>query len=266
MLIKNLDDFVFGYNDYWVFEKENLTSISPEVMNQRKIIKEKLLEINNVLKPEMIKRNLYNHWEPSHIVSWLTPNEYNSGVVNWIGIRYGRSKPEIINMNQGLSQDEKREKVNFPKYACMQINVTDSGINIGIFHAVPFGSFDRKCLHSMIDERAPEIIEKINELHGFGLSWNIDSATTNETYSFPFDYSIKDKFILGNEEPKDFDARKFIDFYKKYDKDGFYSHCLYHIPKKDPRLKTVDSICETALDYFDLLLDFYNVLIWRPKF
>lgn len=95
--------------DFETFNEEYIKSRTKEIENRRKKIQEKLLDINSDVRNVLIKKyDLHNHWKTEHITSLLFPCEYNHGVVNWIGIRYGKSKAKINLLNEGK---EKKDEV-----------------------------------------------------------------------------------------------------------------------------------------------------------
>ena len=98
-----LENYYFNEKDYEIFNEENVSSIRPEILEQRKIVQQKLYDINDNIKDELVKKNLHNHWRNENITSLIYPCVFNLGRVNWLGIRYGRSKSmnfEIVGIQQ----------------------------------------------------------------------------------------------------------------------------------------------------------------------
>lgn len=243
-----LEDYYFNEKDYEIFEDKNISSIRPEIIAQRKIVQQKLYDINDNIKDRLEEKNLHNHWRNENITSLIYPCAFNFGKVNWLGIRYGRSKREVNELNCNLDIRSKERK-GFQKHACFQINIEKQGIAIGLYHAVAEGAVDRMFLHQFIDEKKETIINRITELQGCGFVWSIWDKIGNN-YKFDFD----------SNNPEDF-----IKFYKENDMDGRTSYLLYLIPKKDKRIKEQTDIENICLDIIDLLYDLYNDIIWKGK-
>lgn len=243
-----LENYYFNEKDYEIFDENNVSSIRPEILEQRKIVQQKLYDINDNIKDELLKKNLHNHWRNENITSLIYPCVFNLGKVNWLGIRYGRSKREVNQLNCNLGANSKERK-GFQKHACFQINIESKGIAIGLYHAVAEGAIDRMFLHEYIDDKKDILIREIEKIQGYGFVWDIWDKQGNN-YRFEFD----------NHKPEEF-----IDFYKKNDTDGRTSFLLYLIPKKDKRIKTQEGIEEISLEIIDILYDFYNEIIWKEK-
>lgn len=243
-----LENYYFNEDDYKIFDTENVSSIRPEIIEKRKIVQQKLFDINDDIKDILRNKNLHNHWRNENITSLIYPCVFNLGKVSWLGIRYGRSKEEVNQLNYNLGVNSKERK-GFQKHACFQINIEKKGVAIGLYHAVAEGAIDRMFLHENIDNKKDILINEIKKIQGYGFVWDIwDKQDTN--YRFEFD----------NHNPEDF-----IDFYKINDMDGRTSFLLYLIPKKDKRIQTKKGIEEISLEIIDMLYDFYNEIIWKEK-
>ena len=237
----------------------------------RKEIQEKLLELNMSILEE-IKNNklqLFNHANPSNITSLIFPCCYNRGKVNWLGVRYGKHPADIKDLNKRMTfghktyRDDKDPKYTFQKHACMQVNVGYSGIDIGIFHAVPDGAVDRLYLHEHINKNDTEllnqIVNEIQNLKGYGFEWNIWDTNLEGTELPNFggmNYPEKIyKFDIENTED-------FLTWYNKNDRDGCYSSMLVHFPRYDERINK-DNIVKTIIDIFTQLYPLYKLLSWN---
>lgn len=243
-----LEDYYFNEKDYEIFNEENVSSIRPEIIEQRKIVQQKLYDINDDIKDKLLEKNLHNHWRNENITSLIYPCAFNKGKVNWLGIRYGRSKREIALLNYNLGFNDK-DKLGFQKYACFQLNVERKGIAIGLYHAVEKNAVDRMYLHENIDDKTTILCSLIKQIQGLGITWYI-SDSEGKIQKFAFDDESPNNFML---------------FYKNFDKDGCTSAIFYEIPKKDKRIKTKEGIEEITLEIINYLYDFYQEIIWKKK-
>lgn len=253
-MVKDIN-WYFEDEDYNVFAYDRQTKNGTTEKEDRKIVREKLLELNRKLLPRITKAgmDLHNHpnskRNPYQITSLIFPCEYNKGHVSWLGIRYGKSEKHLNLLNYGLTYDDKDDKLGFQKYACMQVDVCYSGVDIGIYHAVPNDALDRAYLHDNIDVKADEIIAELEKIRFKGYKWNIWNPLIQEEISFDFD----------NTEPKEF-----INWYKLNDSVGTYSSMLKHFPRQDERI-SADNLENTCFKVFSELYDLYQLLSWQPK-
>lgn len=249
----------FVDKDYETFNEEYIKLNTKEIRDRRKEIQEKLLEINSDVKSLIVnKYKLHNHWNKANITSLLFPCEYNHGIVNWIGVRYGRSKRDIMLLNSGRELTD--EYLGFQKYNCFQIDISRTGIDIGIYHSVPKDSIDRSYVIEQLNKSNDNFINnlscEIEKLQGynyqFEVSW-INKETNNwENRSFSFDDFNKENV-----------GQKFIQFYKENCIDGRYSCILYHYPRKDSRIQDKESIEKELLKNIELLYPLYRIISWN---
>ena len=221
-MVKDIN-WYFTDEDYDVFEYSRQTKNGKEEKEARKVVQDKLLELNRTLLPRLYKADmdLHNHPNKKNITSMTVPCEYNKGHVNWLGVRYGKSEKHLSLLNYGLTYADKDDKLGFQKYACMQVNVCYSGVNIGIYHAVPNDALDRAYLHENIGTKADNIIAELNRIRFKGYKWSIWNPIIGEEIVFDFD---------------NIDPKEFIDWYKINDKVGTYSSMLVHFPRNDERI------------------------------
>jgi hypothetical protein len=257
----NLEEYFFKEEDYEVFNKDNAIRRDSETNRKRDIVKNKLLEMNNDIKLDIIRRfNLHNHYREGNIISPVNarPNpEFSHNRLEWLGIRYGRPKVEIELLNV-LNNDRDRDDIfGFQKYTCFQINLSYENVTpffeVGIFHAVPNGAVDRMYLTEFLlsnNELNIKIIEELNKLKGQGLSWTAYYERTNETFEFDID---------------DRDPSEFKKWYLDNVIDGRYSSILFKIPPEDSRIKTKEEIESLIFSAFELLNPLYDLIIWKPN-
>lgn len=253
-MVKDIN-WYFTDEDYDVFSKDRKTKNGIAEKEDREIVRQKLLELNKKLLPELQKRgmDLHNHpnslRNPNLITSLTYPCEYNKGQVNWLGVRYGKSEKHLSLLNYGLTYKDKDDKLGFQKYACMQVDVCYSGVDVGIYHAVPNDAIDRMYLHDNIDGNADDIINELNKIRFNGYKWSIWNPILKEEVVFDFD----------NNDPVDF-----IHWYKHNDINGTYSSMLVHFPRNDERI-SADKIEETCLNIFSELYGLYKLISWQPN-
>ena len=255
-MAKDISNFYFTDDDYNTFHKDNATLNTSVIREQRKKVQEKLLDLNReLLYPKILQGglNLAIHKNPEHITSLSYPCAFNNYRVDWLGIRYGRNSrdiqdlEEIINSLPNYQRTAEDKKLGFQKYACLQVNICYSGIEIGIFHSVPNYAVDRMYMHEHLDDvdLQDKIIAEIKELQGYGYVWNIGNEQENHT------------FDLDNEKADDF-----ISFYRKYDKDGMWSSMLKHFPRYDEKINNAN-LLNTCYNIIEQLKPLYELVIWK---
>lgn len=234
-------------------------------MQRRHNVQRKLHNINVHLIPKLHKENIDVDLHPSVLknsrleFTWDRPVPYNHGKVNWMGTRYGRkSEVEAFGYNlDGFSYRDKRDidKIGFQKFTVFQIGIYDSGVNCGIFHAVPNDSIDRQRMRSLIIDNnwADGLVNILRNLNGHGLVWSI-SPKYNEQ-----DGDCERKFYFDYQEPEEF-----VKFYKDYDTDGSYSSLMVWIPKWDSRLLK-ENFENSCIEIFKLLYPLYEYIKWNKK-
>lgn len=249
----------FVDKDYETFNEEYTKLNTKEIRGRRKEVQEKLLEINSDVKKFILdKYNLHNHWKNANITSLLFPCEYNHGIVNWLGVRYGRSKRDIMLLNSGRELTD--EYWGFQKYNCFQLDISRTGIDIGIYHSVPNDSIDRAYVREQLNKNNINFINnlssEIEKLQGYDYKFEVSCLNKeidkweNKTFSF-------DNFKKENV------GQEFIKFYRENCIDRTYSSILYHYPRKDNRIKDKESIEKELLMHIDLLYPLYKVISWN---
>lgn len=252
--------FYFTDEEYDVFKLEKQNSISKETRDIRDSVKEKLLKLDKELSRFIVKNgyDLHTHYNPQNTVSSTRPNVFNKGMVNWLGIRYGKSEPAIKALNEFA--ESKADKSGFQKYACLQLDIVDTGVDIGIYFAVPHDSIDRMIVHQYLDndqdgEYTEKLIKCISTLKGYGYKWSV-SYKEVENYKEVWKEAVFD--IDSN------DAEKFIEFFNKYDREGAYSSMLQHYPRYDDRIKS-DKIVLECEKIFSQLYELYQLMTYHAK-
>lgn len=251
----DISDYYFNYNDYEVLFFRNQHRSDSTIMDQRKALQGKLLNINTFIYNRVKKLKLNHHWRTDNITSLIEPCVFNKGKVGWIGVRYGKFKSEIQSLNKwdGKKTDRKKEEqYGFQKHACLQFSIHKDSFDISLFHAVSHDAVDRNYLHeNIIDANfAKELTHEIKSLKGNGFVWNIYDSNTDTYYYFCVD---------------DKNEKDFIDFYKEFDMDGRESFLSYSLKPDDPRLRDIQSISKLILEKLILLLPLYNLVSFRLK-
>lgn len=264
-MIKDINDYYFTDEDYDLFIEEKQTQNGNVIREDRKIAQEKLLDLNSKLLPKLQiegHMDLHNHKNPDNITSLIFPCVYNKGMVNWIGVRYGKHKDFIALLNEmlpkyptynkyGERMPVKDTKRGFQKYACMQVNIGYTGVDVGMYHAVPHDAIDRWYLRENI--REPElrnkIITELKDLKGYGYRWEIWNINEENLAVFDFDSH---------------DVEEFPDWYYKFDLDGSHSSMLVHFPRYSEKLKK-DVIVDTCYNIINQLYPFYKLCSWKPN-
>lgn len=266
-----VDKQYFENSDLDIFRWDLQSSSSKDIRDARKIAQSKLIALN----PEIIrgiksnKLDLYNHAQKNHITSLIFPCTYNKGHVNWIGIRYGKSERDIKELNKTVDRmsgfrngNSSRYannrsndiKMQFQKHACLQIDISYDGVDVGIFHAVPYGAIDRIYLHDVIDKddksKINLIVQELKKIQFYGYKWHIyDTNAIDEVFlNRIFDFDLR--------QPEDF-----LSWYDKYDKDGCFSSMLMHFPRYDKRISE-NNIIDTCISIIKQLYPLYKAISW----
>ena len=140
----NWDGQLFIYEDYECLFSRNAVERN---LTQRNILQSKLLEINKRIYSKILKLNLHHHWKDNHITSLSYPCVYNRNYVGWMGVRYGKTKNEIDNLNTGMDHNDEYDIYGFQKHGCIQYSLDPEYFSTSIFHAVPYDAVDRYYLH-----------------------------------------------------------------------------------------------------------------------
>lgn len=266
-MVKNINNFYFTDEEFNIFAQEYQDQRTQYLETMRKEIQTKLLDLNDdILKiiHNDKKLDIFNHYNSSNITSLTFPCWFNKGKVNWLGVRYGKHPADIKALNKIVgTRSSDDPKYAFQKHACLQFNIGYSGVEIGIFHAVPEGAVDRLYLHEHITKNDTEllnqIVNEIQNLRGYGFEWNIWDTNLEGTELPNFggmNYPEKIyKFDVENTED-------FLTWYNKNDRDGCYSSMLVHVPRYDERINK-DNIVKTIIDIFTQLYPLYKLISWN---
>ena len=261
----------FSNEDYETFKLENQSLNTKEIRDRRKIIQEKLLRLNDDIN-EYIKQEgleIYNHSNRNHITSLIYPCTYNHNHVNWLGVRYGKAERDIKELNKTVDiikgfnsgrsskwcEDvNQNTEMQFQKHAYIQIDISYDGVDVGIFHAVPWGAIDRIYLHDIIQkediEKMAKIEDELNRIKFYGYQW----------HAFDFMATDEDK----KHRIFDFDNSNIADFFKWYkdnDIDGCYSSMMQHFPRNDERIssKNIENTCRKIIKQ---VYSLYKAISW----
>lgn len=234
----DIADFYFNFTDYEVLFSRNSNQYTAKVQAQRKLVKEKLLRINEIVEEQVRDLNLYVHWNKNKITSLDYPSIYNKNIVNWMGIRYGKRKEEVC-----FGGGYKDQYESFTKHACLQYVLYPEGFEIDLFFAVPDNAFDRQYLKENINKFADKINMQVQAMKGHGLEWRISDCKS-------FNFDAEDDLVT---------------YLKQNDRDGRFSSLNLHFAPNDPRIKTLQGICKEIVDGFNLLKPLYDLIVWRGK-
>lgn len=226
--------FLFTESDYKVFASSNWYSRDSAIQNKRKRVQKKFKDIHTAIAPKLKKLNI--NLQPSKkITNDVYINAFNKSV-HWIGVRYWYNF----------------DKINRRKYADLQYCIKDKFFIIELFHATQKGAVDRKFLHKNIDLKKDKILKEFKKItkNVDNLQWIISSDTIKKDFVFDF---------------KKTDAKNFIDFYKKYDKEGYYSELFICFDLDNKRL-TKNNINKLIIDTFKLLMPLYLEITKNGEF
>ena len=237
----------FNDFDYDVFTEEKIKLNTNDVREKRKGIQDKLLEINEDIKEELEKEFcLYPNKKKQHITSLLYPCKYNKGMVNWICLRYSKNH-DLLN---GFSRLDETY-AGYQKWNNFQISIYNYGISIGLYHSVPYDSYDRSYVREKLRKNDNEFIDNlinaVESTQGNGYEFKIINSENNFLYTFSFDNYTKEN--VGEE---------FIKFYEQKCLDGNYSVIVKDYNKDDEIISTKEKIEEL---FIKQLKELYPIFI-----
>lgn len=237
----NLEDFYFKYEDYELLFPRNMSKEDVTIKKSREDLREKILDIHNLIYNDIKKLGVNCHWRKENISSLIRPCMYNKYRVDWMGVRYGKTEEEVKGLNVGLTKDE---ELGFQKHACIQYAISPYGFEVNLFHSVPNDAIDRDYMHKrLMDLDFRQNIEKeLNKLKGHGFKWSINF----------------EEFSIDND-----DISEFCDFYLEHDCEGKYSSLSVLFEPDDDKIKDLDSICEVVKKYVKMLVPLYNLISYR---
>lgn len=238
----NLDEYYFRYEDYELLFTRNMSKEDTTIKKSRADLRDKILEIHNLIYKDIKKLGINCHWRKENISSLIRPCMYNHYSVDWMGVRYGKTEDEVKGLNVGVSS--KDEELGFQKHACIQYAISPYGFEVNLFHSVPKEAIDRDYLHKKLIELdfRQSLEEELYKLKGYGFTWSIGSE------EFSFD---------------DNDISEFCDFYLEHDCEGKFSSLSVLFAPDDDEIKDLYSICEVVKKYVKMLVPLYNLVSYR---
>ena len=239
----------FNDFDYEAFTEENIKLNTQSIRDRRKGIQEKFLNINEDIKDTLeMNYDLYPNDKKQHITSLLYPCEYNRGMVSWIWLRYEKN-------NHNFFEGKGEDYAGFQKWNNFQISIFNSGIDMGMYHSVPYDSFDRNSVREKLEKDDEKFIKKLisatQEIQGYGYKFKINGTEGTEENFYFDDYSREN---VGEE---------FIKFYEKKCVEGKYSAILIYYKKDDERISTQEKIENEFLEHIKTLYPIFLALSWK---
>jgi len=243
----NINDYYFKYEDYVVLFPRNQFRNDVNIMSERKKLQSKMLDIHDLIYKDIKNLNLNCHWRNTNVTSLIQPCIFNKHNVGWIGVRYGKTKKEIDQLNYGLDKDE---ELGFQKNACLQYCITSSGFEVSLFHAVPYEAIDRDYLHKKLTNEnfKNELVTEIKKLKYKKFMWIINNPHKEKPDEFDFDKN---------------EAEDFIKFYNNNDIEGTISLLTYYLEPDDIQIKDIQSITKLIVDRVKMLIPIYKLISFR---
>jgi len=244
----DLDDYYFNYSDYETFFSRNRKKSDADIRAKRQRVQSKMLGIHQKIYPSIKKLGIAHHKRKENITSLIIPHPINQYSVGWLGVRYGKTPPEVDLLNMGKDKDD--DIYGFQKHGCLQYSIGSEGFEINLFLAVRHNAIDRAYLHDNLGKLKPKIESELKKLKGYGMEWMIWDSTIDDPIVFDVD----------SENPA-----AFCDFFIENDRDGRESYLRKYYEPDDAILQTKDTISEEILRIMKILLPLYNTLVWRPR-
>ncbi len=243
----DIADYYFTYEDYETFFPRNQRGIGSAIADKRKRVQIKMLSIHQQIYPSIKKLGIAHHKRKENITSLIVPHPINQYSVGWLGVRYGKTPPEVDVLNMGKDKDD--DIYGFQKHGCLQYSIGSEGFDINLFLAVRRGAIDRAYLHQHLTKLKPKIESRLQELQGQGMEWVIWDSAQGDWFTFDID----------NEDPE-----TFCDYFRENDQDGRESYLRKFYEPDDDILKTQATTCAEILRVMEILLPLYNTMVWRP--
>jgi len=244
----DIDDYFFNFGDYETFFARNQKKGGTDIKAKRERVQRKMLEIHQQVYPNIRKLGIAHHKRKENITSLIIPHPINQFSVAWLGVRYGKTPPEIDVLN--IYKDKDDDIYGFQKHGCLQFSISSNGFEINLFLAVRHEAIDRDYLHENLEKLKPRIEIELKKLRGLGFEWVIWDNDKDEPIIFDVDSE---------------DLSTFCDFFRKNDKDGRESYLRKFYEPDNNILKTKESIAAEIIRIMKILLPLYNTMVWRPK-
>lgn len=243
----DIDAYFFNYSDYETFFFRNRNKSGSDIKVKRERVQGKMLDIHQKIYPSIKKLGIAHHKRKENITSLIIPHPINQYSVGWLGVRYGKTPPEVDVLNMGKGKDD--DIYGFQKHGCLQYSIGSEGFEINLFLAVRHEAVDRAYLHQHLGKLKPKIESELRKLKGHGMEWVIWDSTIDDPFVFDVD----------SEDPA-----TFCNFFKENDHDGRESYLRKYYEPDDVIIQTKDTICKEILRIMKVLLPLYNIMVWRP--
>lgn len=224
----------FTNDDYMVFTEENATNLSNEMINKRKNIQNKLLNLHEKIYDNVVKMGLRCHENRNHITTSIYPDRFSGKINPWLFIRYGKTPEEIAQY--------KEYGYGFKKHACIQFGLFENkGFEISLFLGRK-DDYDRLWLAENIKRRTLTIETELKKIKGYGMKWEITGCE-------PFEIDCND-------------TNEFCNWLITNNKNGEESFLSYTYKIDDNRLSD-ENIANEILSKITLLNGLYNAMVHR---
>lgn len=243
----DINNYYFKYEDYETFFPRNQKETGTSIIDKRKKVQTKMLNIHQQIYPSIKSLGIAHHKRKENITSLIVPHPINQYSVGWLGVRYGKTPPEVDVLNMGKDKDD--DIYGFQKHGCLQYSIGSDGFDINLFLAVRHNAIDRAYFHQHLADLKPKIESRLWKLKGQGMEWVIWDGSQDGWFTFDID----------NEDPE-----TFCDYFKENDRDGRESFLRKFYEPDDEILKKKDNVCFEILRVMKILLPLYNTMVWRP--
>lgn len=216
-------DHFFQEEHYKTFDFDKIHLNSPEILEERKNVQYRLLELHDILYPEITRKgwNIYEHYSSEHLVSGIDiENPFIPNTVQSIWLHYGKHEDEIKLYKKLTS---KKETETFIQHIRLQVIIfhhgrlssDNFGIGTWLVFGKPHGSiWDRDYLKRMLKENGSFQKQLYNHIIKLDSNYYLKVNNTiknvrefnnySELTSFLLTDDINKYFILGKDfEPSD---------------------------------------------------------------
>jgi hypothetical protein len=222
-LKKISNDHFFQEEHYITFNFEKIHLNSPEILEERKNVQYRLLELHDILYPEIIRKgwNIYEHYSSEHLVSGIDiENPFIPNTLQSIWLHYGKHEDEIKSYKKLTS---KKETETFIQHIRLQViifhhgrlNSDNFGIGTWLVFGKPKGSiWDRDYLKNKLRDddsflkELYKLIIRLDKNYYFSVNDVIKNINEFKDHSDLRTYLLTDDinkyFVLGKDfEPND---------------------------------------------------------------
>jgi hypothetical protein len=217
----------FQKEHYLTFANDRAHLITPEVVAQRREVRDKLVQLHNTVKEHMHKLKLFENADPS-LVSSTDPTHYSNQKVRSLAIGYGRGEAELKKINSQLKYEVQ-----------LQLSIKPQSMEVSLCCGIGKGKVDREYVKDkMLEEDYRNQFFKL--VNGLGAGYWIE--------------------VMG--EKRKVETFQQAEILAEFTKSDDWRYYAFSVGTKyspgDPAIST-DNISKTMMQEFDKLVLLYRL-------